>query len=70
MGKVHRVTAVSDASPLHYQILLGYANVLPALFERVLVPGAVMEELQHSDAPLRVGEWFESQRDGCPLTTS
>ena len=52
--------AVSDASPLHYLILLGHVDVLGALFERVLVPGAVLTELQHPDAASLVKDWFLS----------
>ncbi len=51
--------AVSNASPLHHLILLGHAEVLPALFEHVLVPLAV-NELQHPDTPTLVRDWFLS----------
>ncbi|MGH9609366.1 MAG: DUF3368 domain-containing protein [Bryobacteraceae bacterium] len=52
--------AVSDASPLNYLILLGYASVLADLFEHVWIPEAVLYELQHPDAPQPVRSWFRS----------
>lgn len=44
---------VADASPLNYLIQIESVNVLHALFGRVLVPVAVMEELRHAHTPLR-----------------
>lgn len=51
---------VADASPLpaDYLIQIESANVLHALFGRVLVPAAVMEELRHPQAPSKVRSWL------------
>ena len=49
---------VADASPLNYLIQIESANILHALFGRVLVPGAVMEELRHLRAPSKVKSWL------------
>lgn len=49
---------VSDASPLHYLIVIGEAHVLPALYGQVLVPAAVAAELQHARAPNAVRDWW------------
>lgn len=49
---------VADASPLNYLIQIESANVLHALFGRVLVPAAVMEELRHPRAPFEVRSWL------------
>jgi predicted nucleic acid-binding protein len=49
---------VADASPLNYLIQIESANILHALFGRVLVPAAVMEELRHSRAPSEVKSWL------------
>jgi hypothetical protein len=51
------VIAVADASPLHYLILIGHIDLLPALFSRILVPPAVLNELRHRHAPALVREW-------------
>jgi predicted nucleic acid-binding protein len=51
------VIAVSNASPLHYLILLGHAEVLPAVFNQVLIPSVVLSELQHAETPALVRDW-------------
>ena len=42
---------VSDATPLHYLILIGRDSVLQKLYGEVIVPPAVMKELAHEAAP-------------------
>ncbi len=42
---------ISDASPLHYLILIGNAEVLRALYAEVLIPEAVAQELQQAATP-------------------
>ena len=49
---------ISDASPLHYLILIGHAEVLPALYTEVLIPEAVAKELQQPATPKSVGDWI------------
>ncbi|HEY3284009.1 MAG TPA: DUF3368 domain-containing protein [Armatimonadota bacterium] len=51
------MTAVSDTSPLNYLILIGCIDLLPALYERVLVHDEVVAELTHADAPPAVRGW-------------
>ena len=51
---------VSDASPLHYLILVGYVHVLPKLFDRVMAPPAVVSELSRSRTPAPVRLWMTS----------
>jgi len=48
---------VADASPLHYLVLIGEIEILPALFGLVLAPPAVMSELAHERTPAAVREW-------------
>ncbi|MCC7375088.1 MAG: hypothetical protein IT581_10555 [Verrucomicrobiales bacterium] len=43
---------ISDTSPLHYLVLCGSVDVLPALFGEVLIPPKVAQELRHSNARL------------------
>jgi predicted nucleic acid-binding protein len=54
---------VADTSPINYLILLDEIELLPALFERVLVPSAVLGELKHPRSPLRVREWTRALPD-------
>jgi predicted nucleic acid-binding protein len=51
---------VADTSPLNYLVLIDEAKLLPALFERVLLPGAVFSELTHARSPEKVRTWAES----------
>jgi predicted nucleic acid-binding protein len=51
---------VADTSPLNYLILLGHPDVLHEIYGLVLVPGAVLVEMQHPDAPSEVRAWASS----------
>ena len=42
---------IADNTPLRYLILLGYSDILPALYGRVIIPHAVFMELQHPHTP-------------------
>jgi predicted nucleic acid-binding protein len=48
---------VADTSPLNYLIRLGRPDVLREIYGRVLVPCAVLTELQHPEAPPEVRAW-------------
>ena len=41
------IVVVADTSPLNYLIQIECQGLLPALFERVFVPTAVVKELNH-----------------------
>ncbi len=49
--------AVTDATPVHYLVLAGAIGILPVLFERVLMPSAVLGELLAEGAPQPVRDW-------------
>lgn len=51
---------VSDTSPLHYLILCGVEQILPQLFERVVIPPTVFAELQHPQTPAPVQAWMRA----------
>jgi predicted nucleic acid-binding protein len=36
---------VADTTPINYLILIGQVEILPSLFERVVIPQAVATEL-------------------------
>ena len=46
---------VADTSPINYLILLGHAEILGLIYGEVLVPPAVITEMQHPEAPPIVG---------------
>ncbi len=48
---------VADTSPLNYLIRLGHPDVLREIYGRVLVPRAVLMEMQHPEAPPEVRAW-------------
>jgi len=48
---------VADTSPLNYLIRLGRPDVLREIYGRVLVPHAVLMEMQHPEAPAEVRAW-------------
>ena len=49
---------VADTGPLHYLVLTGDIELLPKLFERVLVPQVVRDELANAEAPQAVRDWI------------
>jgi predicted nucleic acid-binding protein len=49
---------VADTGPLNYLVLTGDIGLLPKLFERVLAPQAVRDELADGDAPAAVRAWI------------
>ncbi len=49
---------VADATPLRYLILVEAIDILPALYERILIPRMVAEELQRPRTPLPVRQWM------------
>lgn len=60
---------VADTSPLNYLIQIACESLLPALYKRVLIPAAVLAELDDVGAPatvkhwlLHVPEWIEVRR--------
>jgi predicted nucleic acid-binding protein len=54
---------VSNTSPINYLILIGHINLLPELFEQIVIPQAVYSELSDVLAPLSVQDWIASPPD-------
>ena len=51
---------IADTTPLRYLVVLGQVDLLPALFGQVIIPLAVVGELQHPQAPASVRAWIAS----------
>ena len=49
---------VADTTPLRYLIVIGAIDILLPLYEPVVVPQTVYEELQHSRTPQEVRAWL------------
>jgi len=45
---------VADTSPVRYLAEIGHLDLLPRLFETIIIPSVVYEELQHPAAPQSV----------------
>ncbi len=48
---------VADTSPIFYLLTLDHIDLLPHLFGKVFIPGAVHDELRHPAAPTLVRQW-------------
>jgi len=48
---------VADTSPLRYLAEIGHIEILPRLFERIMIPGAVYEELCNASTPDATRQW-------------
>lgn len=55
------ILVVADTSPLNYLVQIGCEELLPALYDRILVPAAVIEELTHPSTPVAVHDWLASE---------
>jgi predicted nucleic acid-binding protein len=49
---------IADTGPVNYLLLIGHIEILPALFEKVILPSAVKDELANADTPQSVREWI------------
>jgi predicted nucleic acid-binding protein len=49
---------IADTGPVNYLLLIGHIDILPALFEKVILPSAVKDELSNPDTPLSVRDWM------------
>jgi len=52
------VIVIADTGPLNYLVLIGAVDVLEPLYTRVIVPRAVVRELQDPGAPAAVLAWI------------
>lgn len=52
---------VADASPLRYLILIEHVHLLPVLYGRVVVPPAVITELNQERTPDLVQAWLSNR---------
>jgi predicted nucleic acid-binding protein len=54
------VKVVLDTSPVCYLFLIGEVEILPALYDRLFVPPAVVAELGDPEAPQALRNWMAS----------
>jgi predicted nucleic acid-binding protein len=58
------ILVVADTSPLNYLIQIDCQELLTTLYQRILIPGAVLGELMHVRTPAKVRAWLRSRRSG------
>src|SRR5579872_6674384 len=56
------IAVVADTSPLNYLVQIGCDHLLVALYERILIPGAVLRELENPGTPAPTHEWLRHVR--------
>jgi predicted nucleic acid-binding protein len=49
---------VADTSPINYLILINEIDILQKMYGTVVIPPAVLEELQNLSTPVRVRTWL------------
>jgi predicted nucleic acid-binding protein len=49
---------IADTGPINYVILIGRIELLPRIFERIVLPAAVQAELSNPVAPPTVQRWI------------
>jgi len=54
---------VSDTSPINYLVMLGIVDILPELYETVIVPPEVIRELTSNRTPEIVRDWIVAPPD-------
>ena len=51
---------VADTGPIHYLVLIRHIEILPALFEKVVIPSVVRAEPERAGAPEAVRNWIQA----------
>src|ERR1019366_2039076 len=54
---------IADTSPINYLILIGAIDILPQLYNRLVIPADVYTELTDIGAPLQVRRWAAQPPD-------
>ncbi|HEX4769436.1 MAG TPA: DUF3368 domain-containing protein [Bryobacteraceae bacterium] len=60
---------IADTSPLSYLITIGELEVLPRLYQTVIVPLMVCDELKRPGAPVEVRQWINRPPDWLDIRT-
>ena len=55
---------ISNTTPINYLVLIDRIHVLGDLYGRVIIPQAVLGELQHEGTPVQVKAWVATHPDG------
>lgn len=58
---------VADTGPIHYLALIDAIEILPQLYDRILIPSAVRDELVHPNSPPAVKRWMATLPKWCEI---
>ena len=58
---------VTDTTPINYLVLIGHVDILPSLYSHVVIPQAVLGDLQHPRTPEIVREWIATPPSWCTI---
>jgi predicted nucleic acid-binding protein len=51
---------IADTGPINYLLLIGHIEILPELFEKVILPSSVKDELSNPETPVTVRNWISA----------
>ncbi len=60
---------ISNTTPINYLVLIDHIAVLHQLYTRVIIPQAVLGELQDEGTPAKVKEWVVAHPDWLEVRT-
>ena len=60
---------VSDTSPINYLLLIGQIDLLPRLFQKVIIPDVVRDEMLDSSAPPVLSQWMANPHSWLTVQT-
>jgi predicted nucleic acid-binding protein len=49
---------VADTSPINYLLLIGQIDLLPRLFQQIIIPDKVRDEMLDPEAPRILQQWI------------
>jgi predicted nucleic acid-binding protein len=52
---------IADTSPINYLVLIDAQDILPIIFSQIIIPEAVMDELQATATPPAVKRWIANR---------
>jgi predicted nucleic acid-binding protein len=58
---------VTDTTPINYLVLIGHVDILPSLYSHVVIPQAVVGDLQYPRTPEIVREWIATPPSWCTI---
>lgn len=60
---------VADTSPINYLLLINQVDLLPRLFQQIIIPDVVRSEMLAPDAPLALQQWITNPPDWLTIQT-